>query len=252
MSDLKPFELGIAILGQSLVLMALVGLLVRKHIAVCWSFGLYLAAVLVTDVLMFLGGMPAGGTLDFFDSYDTLKFWLQKETVLSALKFAVAFELIGRAFSKFPGAYATARRMFWLVVGLTVISTLWVAASWNVPTGSREEYALVVAAFQPRVLTATTWLFVSIAGLILWYRLPIVSMAKAILIGFVPYLLLSYLVLELRTANQWPRFGWLNALDTWAWILLLGYWARSAWQPFREIMPRGRQSFPAVVSGSAG
>ena len=31
--DLKPFELGIAILGQSLVLMALVGLLVRKHIA---------------------------------------------------------------------------------------------------------------------------------------------------------------------------------------------------------------------------
>ena len=32
-------------------------------------------------------------------------------------------------------------------------------------------------------------------------------MAKAILIGFVPYLLLSYLVLELRTANRWPDSG---------------------------------------------
>jgi hypothetical protein len=231
--------------------MALIGLLVRRHIGACWSFALYLTAVLVTDVLMFLGALPSGGGLDLFDRFDTLSFWMRKEIVLSALKFAVAFELIGRAFSRFPGAYATARRLFWLVVGLTVLSTFWVAASWNVDTAgssSRDVAAQVTSAFQPRVLTATTWLFVAIAGLILWYRLPVESMSKAILIGFVPYLLLAYLVLELRTANHWPKDGWMTALDTWAWTLLLGYWARSAWQPFREIMPRGRQPVPAVTA----
>jgi hypothetical protein len=72
-------------------------------------------------------------------------------------------------------------------------------------------------------------------------------MSKAILIGFVPYLLFSFLVLELRTANRWPREGWMYSLDTWAWILLLGYWARSAWQPFREIVLPGRQRATPVT-----
>jgi hypothetical protein len=239
---MEPFELGVVILVLCLVLWTLVGLLARKHVASAWAFAFYLGAVFVTDALMLV------------DRFDTLAFWLRKEVVLSGLKFAVAFELITRAFGKFPGARATAHRVFWLIVILTVASTFWVAASWNIDTTgltSREVSARVVGDFQPRVVTATTWLFVAIAGLILWYRLPVESMPKAILIGFVPYLLFLYLVLELRTANHWPTQGWITQLDTWAYLLLLGYWARSAWQPFREIMPAGRRPVP-VVQGQAG
>lgn len=231
MSALKPFELGILLLGSSLVLLTLVGLVARRHIVSSWSFGLYLGAVLVSDLLM------------LFDRFDTMAYYTRKELVLSVLKYAIAFELIGRAFSGFPGAHATARRLFWLVVGLSLVSTVWVAASWNIDASrlsERDVYTRILEAFQPRVLTSITWLYVAIAGLILWYRLPIEAMPKAILIGFVPYLLFAYLALELRTANHWPAGGWMSALDTWAYILLLGYWARSAWQPFRASFPRGR------------
>ena len=65
-----------------------------------------------------------------------------------------------------------------------------------------------------------------------------------------PYLIYFYMFLELQTANLWPKGGWLASLNTWVWPLLLGYWARSAWQPFREIMPKGRP-VPAI-QGSAG
>lgn len=239
---MEPFELAVVILVLCLVFTTIVGLVRRRSVRAALSFALYLAAVFVTDALMLL------------DRFDTLAFWLRKEVVLSALKFAIAFELITRAFGRFPGAKATAHRIFWLIVVLTVVGTLWVAASWDVGTAapeSREVAASVISAFQPRVLTATTWLFVAIAGLILWYRLPVESIPKAILIGFVPYLLFSYLVLELRTANHWPTAGWMTRLDTWAYLLLLGYWARSAWQPFREIIPAGRQPVP-VVQGQAG
>jgi lipopolysaccharide export LptBFGC system permease protein LptF len=140
-----------------------------------------------------------------------------------------------------------------LVVGLTLVMVIWLAAGWQGQPGleQRDAATRVVSEFHPRIITAVTVLFVAIAALILWYRLPVESMQKAILIGFVPYLIYSYMVLELLTANLWPKGGWLATVNTWAWPLLLGYWARSAWQPFREIIPRGRPPL-AVIQGSAG
>ncbi len=241
MSDLKPFELGIIILSQTLVLAALLGLVVRRHITTCWAFGLYLFVVFATDILMLR------------NSFDTLAHWWRKEIVLNVLKFVIAFELISRAFARFPGARATARRVMGLVVGLTVVTVIWIAAGWQGDAGlsQREAAARIVGEFHPRIITAITWLFVAIAALILWYRLPVESMPKAILIGFVPYLIFFFMVLELQTANHWPREGWLVGLNTWAWPLLLAYWARAAWQPFRETVPRGRPSVPAI-QGSTG
>ena len=241
MSDLRPFELAIVILGQSLVLLTLVGMVVRRHVVTCQAFGLYLLTVFVTDLLLLR------------DSFDYLTIWWYKEIVLNVLKFMIAFELISRAFSRFPGARATARRLVGLVVGLTLVTVIWLAAGWQgeAGLGQRDAAARIVGEFHPRIVTATTLLFVAIAALILWYRLPVESMQKAILIGFVPYLIYFYMFLELQAANLWPKGGWLAGLNTWAWPLLLGYWARSAWQPFREIIPRGRSPVPAI-QGSAG
>ena len=236
MSKYDSFELGIAILSQSLVLITLIGLVVRRHVITCPTFGLYLLTVFVTDLLLLR------------DSFDNLAFWWYKEIVLNVLKFLVAFELISRAFSRFPGAKATAYRVLGLVLGLTMVTVIWLAAGWQGEAGleKREAAARIVGVFHPRVITAATLLFVAIAALILWYRLPVESMQKAILIGFVPYLIYFYVFLELQTANLWPKGGWLASINTWAWLLLLGYWARSAWQPFREIIPRGRPPLPAV------
>ena len=241
MSKYDSFELGIAILSQSLVLLTLIGLVVRRHVITCPTFGLYLLTVFVTDLLLLR------------DSFDNLAFWWQKEIVLNVLKFLVAFELISRAFARFPGAKATAYRVMGLVLGLTALTIIWLAAGWQgeAVLEKREAAARLVGVFHPRITTATTLLFVAIAALILWYRLPVEAMQKAILIGFVPYLIYFYLFLVLATANLWPKGGWLAGLNTWSWPLLLGYWARAAWQPFREIIPRGRPRLPAI-QGSAG
>jgi hypothetical protein len=240
-SELKPFELGIVILSESLVLLTLMGLVVRRHIITCRAFTLYLVVVLATDTMMLL------------DSFDTMAFWLLKELLLLALKFAIALELISRAFDRFPGARATAHRVMRLVLGLTLVMVIWVAAGWQgSAAGEQRDVATrIIGEFNTRILTATTWLYVAIAALILWYRLPMESMPKAILIGFVPYLIFFYMFLELWTANNAPKGGWLASLNTWAWPLLLSYWARSAWQPFRETMPRGASPVPAI-QGSAG
>jgi hypothetical protein len=240
-SDLTPFDLFVVILSQSFVLLTLVGLVVRRHITTCPTFGLYLLVVFATDSLM------------LFESYDRMSFWLMKEIALNVLKFLVALELISRAFAAFPGAKATAYRVMGLVMGLTLLVVVWLAAGWRPEAwliSDRAAATLIVSEFHTRIITGTTLLFVSIAALILWYRLPVESMQKAILIGFVPYLIFFYMTLELQTANLWPKGGWLARLGALAWPVLLGYWAHAAWQPFRESIPRGGPPL-AMIHGTA-
>lgn len=239
MSDLKAFELGVAILSQILVLATLVGLSVRGHLATCKVFGLYLLVVLVADTAMLVDALLLKSEI----FYSRL-FWVSKEILLNGLKLALILELATRVFGHFPGARATARFLLYLVIGLTLVSVA-VASG-----GLSLVFESLAGELQPRIVTGTTWLFAVIAALVLWYRLPLETMPKAILMGFVPYLIFNYLVLELWTANKWPAHGWMASLSAWAWTLLLAYWARSAWQPFREIMP-GRSPVHAV-QGSAG
>jgi hypothetical protein len=238
-SDLRPFELGVAILSQTLVLATLAGLVLRGHLTTCRMFAFYLMAVLLSDVAMITDALILKREI----FYSRL-FWLSKEVLLNGLKLALILELASRVFERFPGARATARLLMYLVIALTLASVA--AASGGLSLG----FESLAGELQPRIVTGTTWLFAVVAALVLWYRLPVETMPKAILMGFVPYLLFNYLVLELWTANRWPAHGWLPSLGALAWTLLLAYWARSAWQPFREIMLQ-RRSIPAV-QGSAG
>jgi hypothetical protein len=238
-SDFKPLELVVAILSQVLVLATLVGLVVRRHLPSCRVLSLFLLVVFVTDTAMLADALLwKNGT--FYSRW----FWVSKETLLNGLRIAIILELVTRVFGRFPGARATARVLLFVVLGLTAAS---VAAASG---GLSLAFESLAGQLQPRIVTGTTWLFAAIAALVLFYRLPIESMSKAILLGFVPYLIFKYLVLELWTANNWPAQGWMASLDAWLWVLLLGYWARSAWQPFREIIFPPRP-VPAV-QGSAG
>jgi hypothetical protein len=239
-SDLKPYELLSALLTDSLILVALIGLLVRRHFPSCRVFGVYLAAVLVTDLAMLADAVLWKDSAVFY----TRAFYYNKEILLNALKFGVVLELAYRVFGAFPGARATAQFLLVLLLGLTFASV--VSASGWFPLAPES----LAGVLQPRIVTGTTWLFAIIAALILWYRLPVETMQKAILIGFVPFLIFSYLVLELQKANNWPQQGWVANAESWVYLLLLAYWARTAWQPFREIIP-ARRPVPAV-QGSTG
>jgi hypothetical protein len=101
-----------------------------------------------------------------------------------------------------------------------------IAAAGNQP----DAYTLVNKV-QPRVISASVWLFTALAALILWYRIPVDSFQKAILLGWVPYLLIFSAALN-YVGDYGPQFRELsNYVHTLAYLGLLVFWARAAWAP---------------------
>jgi len=241
-------QIAVACMVLVLTVTVLAGLFVRRRYRVCYSFVGYLLGVLVGDLLLFVGPSSLQesdwlyGILGKGGFYSR-PFWLAKELILNFLKFAVAIELAYRTFRAFPGALSTLRRVLFLVFAAIVVS---VAAF--LPQVSEVKDADLInrlaGQLQPRVLSGTVWLLTGIASLVLWYRLPVDRFHKAILTGFVPFLLIFTIALNAIDSHGWgdPIRRAVNYVHTLAYVLLLVYWARAAWAP---------QAVPAVARGPA-
>jgi len=240
-------QTGVAWTVQVLIVTLLVGLFVRRKYRACYSFVLYLLAVFVADLLMLFGPrhLDAGswfiGILGEKGFYSR-SFWLFKELALDLLKFAVALELAFRTFRSFPGARSTARSVILLLVGGTLASV--VAVIPQVPIEPDDRVNQMIGQLQPRVLNGTVWLLTGMAVLILWYRLPVDRLHKAILTGLVPFLLVFTIALNAIESYGWiaPVRTAMHSVHTLAYLLLLAYWARAAWAPLAA---------PAVARGPA-
>jgi hypothetical protein len=92
-------------------------------------------------------------------------------------------------------------------------------------------YRHVVLEWQPRVLTGTIWIMNGLAILITWYRLPVHSYHKALLLGFVPYLLIFTTLLGLLGRSGWSAFPVVQSIEPAAFMALMGFWAWMAWRP---------------------
>src|SRR5260370_26622509 len=241
-------EIAVACMVQVLTLAVLVGLFRRRRYRVCYSFVGYLLAVLVGDMLLFVGpnNLQEGGWLYNFlgnEGFYSRRFWLAKEVLLNLLKFAVALELAYRTFRAFPGARSTARRVLFVAFAAIVVSV----AAFLPQVSEVNDTDLInrlAGQLQPRVLNGTVWLLTGIASLVLWYRLPVDRFHKAILTGFVPFLLVFTLALNAIDSHGWsdPILKAVNYVHTLAYVLLLAYWARAAWAPL---------AVPAVARGPA-
>jgi hypothetical protein len=196
-----------------LVLLTLAGILSRRRWALCWSFTSYLAVILVCNSLV-----------SFWpDRFFQPWFWMVRTALYDVLKVAIAVELAYRTFQAFPGARATARRL--LFASLVATSVALMALPWD---GS---YGAALFVWEPRVLTGTIWLLNALAVVVIWYRVPIHAYHKAILLGFVPYLLVFTVVLRLLRHNNFDINPIIWNSEPAAYMLLMGWWAWSAWQP---------------------
>jgi hypothetical protein len=209
-----PAEKIVVCVGLALLAACLTGLWVRRRLGLCVSFTLYLGAVLVSDTLVLL--RPAE-----FHSWD---FWVIKESVHNLLKFGIALELTVRTFRAFPAARKTAAG---LVLGVLVLTWLSVGPRPRLQAGRPLELALNL---QPYVLAGTLWLFIAISALILWYRLPVGPLHKALLLGFVPYLLIFTVAINLLRAYGGEVRRMAGYAKSVAYMALLAYWAWSAWR----------------------
>jgi hypothetical protein len=229
-----PAETFVVCVGLLLLAACLTGLFVRRRLAICVSFTLYLCAVLLSDTLV----------LAWPRTFKTWDFWVLKESIHNILKFGIALELTVRTFRAFPAARKTAAGLVLAVLVLTWVS---VGTGPELEAAHTKELAL---SLQPYVLAGTLWLFIAISTLILWYRLPVTPLHKALLLGFVPYLLIFTVAINLLRSFGGDVRALAGYLKNVAYQILLAYWTYAAWRrwPRRPaaVATRGTASPPAA------
>jgi hypothetical protein len=208
---MSELQAALAHVNRLALLILLVGLVVRGRVRLCWSFPAYLLAILV------------GNSLATFwpDRFYTPEVWVLKQGVYDILKMMVALELAWRAFAAFPGALRTARLV---LLALLTVST--VALSTLTPSSTYAD----LWTWEPGTVTAALWLLTATALLVVWYQVPVHAWPRAILLGFVPYLLVFVVALGLLKRHGWfaPR-DWASILDSVAYLALLLFWNRVVW-----------------------
>jgi hypothetical protein len=216
---MTSWQILIAHAVKLLVLLTLVGILTRQRARLCWSFMAYLAVILICNALVSL--WPAR----FFTPW----FWILKQALYDALKMGIAVELAYRTFQAFPAAQATARRVLFTILVLT--SAALIGLPQGASGGSPALYETILFEWEPRVMTGTIWLLNGLGLLIVWYRVPIHAYHKAILLGFVPYMVVFTVLLRLLNRHGWEILPLVQSAEPAAYMLLMAWWAYAAWQP---------------------
>jgi hypothetical protein len=204
-------------LVKVLVVLTLVVIFVQRRQRLCWSFVGYLVAILIGNSLVTF--WPDR----FFDK----QFWMLKQAVYDIAKLAVALDLADSAFRAFPGARATARFVLFCILAVTGAAIIGVSAS--------TPFTVMVGEWHPRILSGTIWLMTATAVLVVWYRLPVHSFQRAILMGFTSYLLVFTTVLNVLRAHGWDLRPQLNLVDTFAYAGVMAWWAYATWRADEKI-----------------
>jgi hypothetical protein len=201
-----------ALVGLLLLGGTLSGLVVRRRLALCYSFAAYLVAVLTGDLLILL----------WRERFFNWNFYVFKESVYVVLKFLVALELAAVVFQAFPGAAATARTVFLLTLGGILIGLLYAP-------GHGPDMVAIMTDLHPRISNGSAGLFVLILVLSIWYRIPLHDLHRAIARGFAAYLVIAAVAFHIL--GQIPGVERLsNWLDVGTYLTVLSYWAWSAWR----------------------
>jgi hypothetical protein len=172
-----------------------------------------------------------GGSHAFNANYGlnpTWETWMLLQVVDAALRFGVALELTYRIFGAFPAAAVTARRVMLVLLVATAVTALATAPP-------DVTYTRMHAESIPRMASAAIWMLTALAGLVLWYRLPLAPLPRAILMGFAPYLLVFTIGMSLLfdPGSQHIRV-WVGYVDPLAYFVLTNYWLRVAWRTAPE------------------
>ena len=118
---------------------------------------------------------------------------------------------------------------------IAATKTLCFDTTFAQPTQQPRAYSyvadIVVDARRFNLLAGTAWLFGGLLALTFWYRVPLDPLHRAILAGFVPYLLLSTIAIKVFEAVGWSAAGYIaNYGYSFGYLILLSYWAVVAWR----------------------
>jgi hypothetical protein len=192
-------------------------LLWRRHYRRMPVFVLFVGGVLVFNVVYAL--------------HPTWETYMLLQIVTAALRFGLGLELTNCIFGAFPAAAVTARRVMLLILVATAVTAVTTAP----PDAT---YTRMHAESVPRMASAVIWMVTALAALVLWYRLPLAPLPRAILMGYAPYLLLFTILMSLLFEGGSPHVRlWVGYLDPLAFFVLFNYWLRVAWRTVPESAP---------------
>jgi len=208
-------------------------LLWRRHYRRMPVFVLYVGGVQVFNVVYML--------------HPTWETYMLLQIVAASLRLGLSLELTNCIFSAFPAAAVTARRVMLLILVATAVTAMATAP----PNAT---YTRMHAESVPRMASAAIWMFTALAALVLWYRLPLAPMPRAILVGYAPYLLLFTILISLLFESGSPRVRlWVGYLDPLAFFVLFNYWLRVAWRTVPEsALPAAPPAWPPVGALAPG
>jgi hypothetical protein len=160
--------------------------------------------------------------------HPTWETWMLHQVVTAALRFGVALELTRCIFGAFPAAAVTARRVMLVILVFTAVTAITVST----PDAT---YTRLHAEAIPRLASAAIWILTALAGLVLWYRLPLAPLPRAIMMGYAPYLLIFTIGMSLLFNAGSPRIRvWVGYVDPLAFFVLVHYWCQVAWRTAAE------------------
>ena len=211
-------ERTLTIIHLALLAVIMAGLVHRRLFRICYAFALYVAVVLVAETLIF--GWPAR----FF----VWPFYTAKEITYGALKLAILLEITALTYQEFPSARAAVRR---LLLGVMVM----ILALMTIGVPSNLDFPDLVRELLRRLAQGTGMAYLATWALLLWYRLPLHRLHRAILRGLVPYLTL-YAADRTILLQDWnKRRETVNVVEMIAYAIVLAYWAWEVWRrPPRE------------------
>jgi hypothetical protein len=189
-------------------------LLLRSHYRRMPLLALYVGAVRVFGVVYALD--------------PTWEKYMLLQVVCAVLRFGVALELASCFFGAFPAAASTARRILLLILVATAVIAVTTAPA---AVMDRRTHAESI----PRMANAAIWMFTALAGLVLWYRVPLAPLPRAVLMGYAPYLLVFTIGISLLFDSGSPHLrAWANYVSPLAFFILTNYWLRVAWRTAPE------------------
>jgi len=220
-------QLLIANTVRSLIFLALAGLVVRRRLSLCWSFGAYLLAIVVGNSLV-----------SFWpDHFWKLWFYVLKQDVYDVLKLAIAAEMAFRIFRAFPGALARARLVLAPLVSLVVLVLLWRAQQVDLEVAVVQHY--------PQAQTATIWLFTAMSLLAVWFHLPVHWFHRSVLLGFTSYQIVFVTLLNfMRSQGFEAAREVFSLLDGYAYLGLVMFWTWSAWRRYDPVSVPASAAIP--------
>jgi hypothetical protein len=202
----------LGVIGDLQILVLLVILFWRGHHRRLPLFTIYVAGVVFSEIAL---------VLDY-----RIQTWMVRQVIVAALRFGVTLELTYAIFRAFPAAAATARKVFLVLLVLTALTAM-------SATGPETGYPVFALEVVPRLATGTVWILTALAALVLWYRLPLGTLQRAILVGLAPYLIVFTLGLDLL-AKGWRYRDVVGYIGAFAMLAMINYWCRVAWRTAPE------------------